>query len=109
MCNQCDSIKATMREQWLNLYLDKGMSIPDIAKLSGYHENTLYLWKARYLKQGLPGLIDKSRTPHSHPNEYSDEIKQRITELRQDKENRRVPGPRTIKTRLKKRYNIYSA
>jgi len=104
--NICPHCHASMREKWLRLHLDKGLPITKVAELSGYHQDTLYLWKAKYLKYGFHGLVDKPKTPHSHPNEYSDEIKQRITELRQDRENRRIPGPRTIKTRLQKRYDI---
>ena len=54
----------------------------------------------------LEGLIDKSRAPLSHPNEYTDEIKERIKELRLEENNRRIPGPKTIKTRLRNRYGI---
>ena len=66
-----------MREQWLKLHLEKGLPITEVAKLSGYHQDTLYLWKARYLENGIEGLIDLSRAPHTHPNEYPEIIKER--------------------------------
>jgi len=74
--NICPHCRANMREKWIKLHLDKGISIPEIAKISGYHQDILYIWKRRYLEQGIEGLIDKSRAPHSHPNEYSEKIKE---------------------------------
>lgn len=106
MCDQCDLLKALMREKWIKLHLEQNISIPKLANLAGYHENTLYNWKKKYLEQGLTGLIDKSRATHYHPNEYSNNIKEKIKQLRTDKYNRRIPGPKTIKKRLKNRYNI---
>ena len=73
-----------MKEQWIKLHLEKGMPITELAKLSGKHENTLYLWKANYLKAGMAGLLDKSKAPFSHPNEYSEEVKNLIRWLRQE-------------------------
>lgn len=92
-----------MRQQWLKLHLKRGMPITEIANLSGYHQDTLYLWKAKYLKSGLEGLIDKSRAPLSHPNEYPPEAKDKIRLLR--KEGRGI-GPEIIRLRLLKRFGI---
>lgn len=84
MCHQCDLLKALMREKWIKLHLEQGISIPKLAELAGHHENTLYNWKEEYLKHGLTGLMDKSRAAHNHPNEYADEIKEKIKQLRKD-------------------------
>jgi len=92
-----------MREQWLKLHFEKGMPITEIAEMSGYHEDTLYIWKAKYLESGIRGLIDKSRAPLSHPNEYPEEIKDRIRLLR--KEGKGI-GPEIIRLRLFKRFGI---
>lgn len=106
MCDQCDLIKALMREKWIKLHLEQGISIPKLANLAGHHENTLYNWKTRYLNYGLQGLIDKSRAAHNHPNEYTGDVKEKIKQLRTDKDNRRIPGPKTIRKRLEDRYAI---
>jgi transposase len=95
-----------MREKWIKIHLEQRVPITEIAKLSGYHRDTLYIWKKNYLGKGIEGLLDKSKAPHTHPNEYSDEIKERIKELRLEKDNRRIPGPKTIRTRLKNRCGI---
>lgn len=100
-----------MKEQWIRLHLEKGMPITELSKLSGKHENTLYLWKANYLKAGMAGLLDKSKAPLSHPNEYSEEVKNCIRFLRAEgleKEKRHI-GEKLIHERLLKRYGIYAA
>lgn len=95
-----------MREQWIKLHLEQGLPITEVAKLAGCHQDTLYIWKKNYLERGIAGLVDGSRAPHSHPNEYPEDIKEKITAIRTEKNNRRVPGPRTIKKRLKNRYDV---
>jgi len=42
----------------VNLVIDGGRSVPDVAKSLGIHENLLYRWKAKYLKdkdKAFPG------------------------------------------------------
>lgn len=97
-----------VREQWIKKHIEGGLSVPELAKIAGFHENTLYNWKARYLKVGAEGLADKSRAPHNHPNEYPEEIKIKIRELRQlgIEQEKRYIGPQLIAHRLKARYGI---
>lgn len=95
-----------MREQWLQLHLEKGLPITEVAKLSGYHQDTLYLWKVRYLEHGIQGLTDQSRAPLQHPNEYPKAIKEKIKLLRREGNG---IGPDIIKIRLKKRYGIIAS
>ena len=47
-----------------------------ISRTLGYE-----IWK-RFLKQGEVGLQDRSRAPHQHPNQVSDELEQQILELK---------------------------
>lgn len=97
-----------MRQQWILIHLERRVSIPTIAKWSGYHENTLYNWKTRYLENGIEGLKDQSRAPHSHPNKYSEGIKDAIRSLRKEalREEKRYLNPKIIRLRLKKRFGI---
>lgn len=97
-----------MRTQWIRLHLERGISIPRLAQWSGYHENTLYNWKAKYIEIGMRGLEDRSRAPRTHPNEYPDEIKDAIRFLRKEalKKERRYLGPRIIRLRLLKQFGI---
>jgi len=88
--------------------LEGGVSVPELSKIAKVHENTLYNWKVKYQKDGVAGLADKSRAPHSHPNEYSGEIKLKIRELRQlgIEQEKRYLGPRLIAHRLETRCGI---
>lgn len=97
-----------MREHWVRKHLENGLPMPKLALISGFHENTLYSWEQRYMKSGLNGLKDASRAPLSHPNEYSDELKDKIRQLRSEglKLEKRYLGPKVIAWRLEKRYGI---
>lgn len=92
-----------MREKWLQLHLEKGLPLTEVARLSGHHKDTIYLWNRRYREGGIDGLIDASRAPLTHPNKYREDIKEKIRLLRKEKE---PIGPRVIKQRLRKRYGI---
>lgn len=92
-----------VKKQWLDLHLEKGLTIQKVAELSGFHPDTLYLWKGRFLGGGIEGLKDFSRAHHSHPNEYSDEIKSKIRFLRKDGKGICAD---IIKIRMGKRYGI---
>ncbi len=108
MKNICPQCKTNMREKWIKLHLEQNISIPELSRLAGYHENTLYNWKGSYLKYGRAGLRDKSRAAHCHPNEYSGDIKEKIRLIRleaQAKEKRYV-GPKIIALRLRKRCGL---
>jgi len=97
-----------MREKWLKLNLEKGMPLTEVAKLAGRHENTLYNWKARYEQYGVTGLVDKSKSPLTHPNEYSKETQNHIRFLRKEalEKEKRYIGENVIRERLFKRYGI---
>ena len=105
LCSKC---KTMIREYWIKLHLEKKIPITKLASISGYHDDTLYLWKAKYLKYGIEGLSDKSKAPHFHPNEYPLAIKQKIQQIRDEglKREKRYLGPKIIALRLKKRYSI---
>ncbi len=70
----CQNCQIKVREQIIRQHIEEGVSMPQLAKISGYHENTLYLWKIKYLRKGVDGLKDASRAPHYHQNEYSNDI-----------------------------------
>lgn len=97
-----------MREQWLQLHFERGLPITEVAKLSGYNKDTIHIWKSKYIQHGSVGLLDKSKAPLAHPNEYPEEIKAKIRFLRKEgleKEKRHI-GEDVIRDRLFKRYGI---
>lgn len=67
-----------VKEQWVNLHLEQGVPITEIAKISGHHPDTLYIWKARYQESGLIGFQDQSRQPHSRSHQYSEPSKEAV-------------------------------
>ena len=98
----------TVREQYIKMHLEGGVSVPELAKIAKVHENTLYNWKKNYLEYGLEGLIDDSKAPNNHPNEYSEEVKQLIRDIRLlglEKEKRYL-GPKVIAHRLKVKHGV---
>ncbi len=106
MCYQCNKIKANMREKWIKLHLEQNISLLELSRTLGLHRNSLSNWKNNYLRYGLAGLIDKSRKPHSHPNQYSQSVIDKIKQIRLDSSNKRAPGPIEIKARLHDEYGI---
>lgn len=76
--------KSTQEEKlrWIKPILDKDISIKDMSKVCPFSERTLKYWLSKFKEFGMEGLIPKSTRPHSHPNETSIRVKERIIELR---------------------------
>lgn len=100
-----------MKERWLKLHFKKMMPITEIARISGYHENTIYLWKSLYLQFGLSGLEEKSKAALVHQNEYPEAIKEKMRFLRKEglEKEKRYIGEDVIKERLFKRFGIIAS
>lgn len=76
--------KSTQEEKyrWIKPIINKDMSIKDMSKVCPFSERTLKYWLSKFKEFGMEGLVPKSTRPHSHPNETSIRIKERIIELR---------------------------
>ena len=89
------------RTRWVNLYLetkDAGF----VCRKCGISRPTLRKWYRRYLKDGLQGLVEQSKKPHSSPNrKLSIERIKLILSLR----NERNLGARRIQTELIRLHN----
>jgi len=79
--------KSTKEEKyrWIKPILDKEISIKQMTKVCPFSERSLKYWLTNFKKFGLDGLENKSRRPKTNPNETSIRIKERIVELRKDK------------------------
>lgn len=80
--------KSTIEEKfrWISPILDKEISIKNMVKICPFSERTLKYWLANYKERGMDGLENKSRRPKSNPKETPIRIKERIIELRKDKQ-----------------------
>ena len=79
--------KSTKEEKfrWIKPILDKEISIKDMAKVCPFSERSLKYWLAAFNKFGVNGLENKSRRPKTNPRETPVRIKERIIELRREK------------------------
>jgi transposase InsO family protein len=70
--------------RWINPILEKKISIKTMSEVCPFGERTLKDWLAKYRKDGLVGLENKSTRPKTQPNETAIRVKERIIELRRE-------------------------
>jgi len=97
-----DQMLVDYRLKWVNLVLEKGFSRREVARFSDHSPNTISYWVRNYQLKGLEGLLNQSRAPLTHPNQYSQEIRNKILEIR----DRTKFCALKIKTRLLKECGI---
>ena len=79
--------KSTKEEKyrWIKPILDKEISMKDMAKVCPFSERSLKNWLAAFRELGMEGLENKSTKPKSNLNETPIRLKERIIEIRKDK------------------------
>lgn len=51
-------------------WMESGLwSVSELAAHFGVSRKTLYKWRRRFVEQGMAGLVDRCRAPHSHPQQ----------------------------------------
>lgn len=70
--------------RWINPILEKKISIKTMAEVCPFGERTLKDWLAKYRKEGLVRLENRSTRPKSQPNETPIRIKERVLKLRRE-------------------------
>lgn len=89
------------RTRWVNLYLE-AKDAGFVCRKCGISRPTLRKWHRRFLRDGLQGLIGKSKRPLSFPNQkLNSELIKLILNLR----NERNLGARRIQTELIRLHN----
>lgn len=83
-------------------YLEGSRMFGELCRFYGISRKTGYKWIARYERDGLLGLEELSRKPHSCPHRTPYSIRKEIIELRQ---KRIKPGPKKIQSLLLKRHS----
>jgi transposase len=59
-----------------------GSPIGEVALRYGTTRQSLDSWRARFKEEGMTGLIDRSRRPHTSPSKLSAELEARICQMR---------------------------
>lgn len=59
-----------------------GARVSDVAASVGVSRQSLHSWIGRYLVEGIAGLADRSRRPHSCPHQASGQVEVGVVELR---------------------------
>jgi len=79
--------KSTKEEKyrWIKPMLDREISIKDMTRVCPFSERSLKNWLATFREYGMDGLENKSTKPKSNSNETPIRIKERIIEIRKDK------------------------
>ncbi len=62
------------RLQLVSLYQTGGYSVAQLAEAFGVSRKTAYKWLGRFAQEGPPGLQERSRAPHCHPNATSQTV-----------------------------------
>ena len=83
-------------------YLRRTATISDLCQRYGISRKTGCKRLDRYTQQGARGLLERSRTPESHPAKTPYVVRQRIIELRT--QLRLPPGAKKIRTLLEEHY-----
>ena len=87
------------RVRFVTEWESQDWSLAELCQDYGITRSTGYKWLDRYELSGLAALEDKSRAPHKHPNQTSEEVEELILELR--KKHTRW-GARKIQAKLKR-------
>lgn len=73
------------RYKWIKPILDKEIKIVDLNKICPYSESSIKRWLRDFRKGGISALEPKSTKPKTQPNETPIWIKERVIEIRKDK------------------------
>lgn len=71
--------------RWIAPVLEKRMKIKDLALVCPFSERAIKYWLKQYREGGLLGLENRSTRPRLEPNETPIRIKERVLEIRHDK------------------------
>jgi transposase InsO family protein len=95
-----DKLQKT-RLDWIKLYQEvKDAGI--VCRRCGISRPTLRKWLKRYAEEGIAGLKELSRKPHSSPKKVSDQQEKLLLSIR----NERKLGVRRVQSEIKRLYDI---
>jgi putative transposase len=88
-----------LKEEFVLLALEPGSCMAKLCRQYGISRQNGYKWLRRYREEGVEGLADRSRRPHSSPLSVSGEVVMVLLELRQQ----RGWGPKKLREVLRRR------
>ena len=86
--NMAISMAKTVQEErlrWVLPIAEKRIKLVDSAMICPHGQRSMERWVAAYKEHGAEGLIPKSTTPHTHPEETPIHIKEAVIALRKEK------------------------
>lgn len=78
-----EELPMDQKTQFVSEYLRDSLSFTELCQRYHISRKTGYKWIARYQAQGPAGLVDRSRRPHSSPDQTPDHLRNAIIEARQ--------------------------
>ena len=72
----------TERLKFVHTAQQEGANKRALCRAYGISSRTAYKWLDRYKKEGEPGLADRSRRPHSSPNQTANEMETKVLGVR---------------------------
>lgn len=90
----------SLRREFVEKAVQEGANMSALCREYGISRKTGHKWRDRYLAEGEAGLQDRSRRPHSSPNQTPPEIEQKVLKARAEHP---TWGGRKLKRLLEKR------
>src|SRR5262245_19298908 len=89
------------RLEFVKLALKAQQSMSRLCRMFGFSRKSGYKWKARFEQEGIRGLCERKRRPHTSPKQTSDEW---LTRIRRQRRSRRSWGSRKLQVELRRKY-----
>jgi putative transposase len=70
------------RESFILDWVNCEESFVQLCRRYGIHRSKGYKWRARFLREGMVGLIERSRAPKAHPNQTPAHLAELLIDLR---------------------------
>ncbi|CDX18424.1 putative integrase; CP4-6 prophage [Mesorhizobium sp. ORS 3324] len=88
------------RREFVEFASREGANVRELCRRFGISPTTGYKWLERYRSEGLAGLVERSRRPHSSPQRTVSAIEARVLQVRDESND--VWGGRKIRQAMKR-------
>jgi putative transposase len=72
------------RERLVRAHVTGKFTVAELAEAFGVSRKTAHKWLKRFTEAGFPGLTDRSRAPHRHPNAVPPEVAAAVIRAKQE-------------------------